>query len=144
MKYFFSLIARDGWELHTWTVREETFLPVKFLLGGSVDMGWFAGGDRNLSALLVAQLLAVRPLVGLALGGALHLAGEGVGQLGLRDQLRLVVPQLLPVLTDNLGDDELNLLGYELALLPGDGLALLGPGPDLLPVLVSLPVCDAV
>ena len=55
-----------------------------------------------------------------------------------------MVPQLLPVLTDNLGDDELNLLGYELALLPGDGLALLGPGPDLLPVLVRLPVGDAV
>ena len=109
-----------------------------------MDVGWFAGVDRDLPALLVGHLLAVRPLRRLAVVGALHLAGEGVRHLGLRHWLRLVVPQLLPVLTDNLGDDELNLLGYELALLPGDGLALLGPGPDLLPVLVRLPVSDAV
>ena len=109
-----------------------------------MDVGWFAGVDRDLPALLVGHLLAVRPLRRLAVVGALHLAGEGVRHLGLRHWLRLVVPQLLPVLTDNLGDDELNLLGYELALLPGDGLALLGPGPDLLSVLVRLPVCDAV
>ena len=107
-------------------------------------MGWCTGVDGNLPTLLVAQLLAVRPLRGLAVGGALHLAGEGVGQPGLRDWVGLVVPQLLPVLTNNLGDHELDLLRHQLALLPGDGLALLGPGPDLLPVLVSLPVCDAV
>ena len=117
---------------------------MKFLLGWSVDMSGFAGVGRHLPALLVAQLLAVRPLRGLAVGGALHLAGEGVGQPGLRDWVGLVVPQLLPVLTDNLGDHELDLLRHQLALLPGDGLALLRPGPDLLPVLVSLPVGDAV
>ena len=117
---------------------------MKFLLGWSVDMSWFAGVDRDLPALLVAQLLAVGPLCGLAVRGALDLAGEGVGQPGLRHWEGLVVPQLLPVLTDNLGDDELDLLRHQLALLPGDGLALLGPGPDLLPVLVRLPVGNAV
>ena len=125
-------------------VRQETFLPVQLLLGRLVDGLGLAVGDGNLPALLPGHSLAVRPGLALAGGGALHLAGEGVRHLGLRHWLRLVVPQLLPVLTDNLGDDELNLLGYELALLPGDGLALLGPGPDLLPVLVRLPVSDAV
>ena len=117
---------------------------MKFLLCWSVNVSWFAGVDRDLHTLLVAQLLAVRPLRGLAVVGALDLTGEGVGQPGLRDWLWLVVPELLAVLTDNLRDDELDLLRHQLALLPGDGLALLGPGPHLLPVLVRLPVGDAV
>ena len=128
----------------TWTVWEETFLPVQFLLAGGVDMCWWAGVDRDLPALLVAHLLTVRSLRCLAVVDALHLAGEGVRHPGLRHRLRLVVPQLLTVLTHNLRDDELHLLGHQLALLPGHGLALLSPGPDLLPVLVSLPVGNAV
>ena len=39
-------------------------------------MTWFAGVDRDLPALLVAQLLAVRPLSHLAVGGALDLRAE--------------------------------------------------------------------
>ena len=64
--------------------------------------------------------------------------------LCLVDQLWLVIPQLLLGLAGDLRDYELDLLVHQLALLPGDGLALLRPGPDLLPVLVSLPVGDAV
>ena len=117
---------------------------MEFLLARSVDVCWVTGVDRDLPTLLVAQLLAVRPLRGLAVVGALDLTGEGVGQLSLRHWLGLVVPQLLPVLADNLRDDELDLLRHQLALLPGDGLALLCSRPDLLPVLVRLPVGDAV
>ena len=104
---------------------------MEFLLARSVDVCWVTGVDRDLPTLLVAQLLAVRPLRGLAVVGALDLTGEGVGQLSLRHWLGLVVPQLRAVLADNLRDDELDLLRHQLALLPGDGLALLRPGPDL-------------
>ena len=55
-----------------------------------------------------------------------------------------MVPELLLVSTSHLGDDELDVFLLELALLPGDGLALLSSRPDLLPVVVSLPECDAV
>ena len=65
------------------------------------------------------------------MGGALDLAGEGVGHPGVRDGLRLVVPDLLVVLADDLRDDELHVLRHQLALLPGDGLAGLSAGPDL-------------
>ena len=61
----------------------------------------------------------------------------------MRD-LRQKEQQKDPRRTPYLGYDELDLLLHQLALLPGDGLALLGPGPDLLPVLVRLPVGDAV
>ena len=37
----------------------------------------------------------------------------------------------LLVLAGDLGDDEVNILGDQLTLLPGDGLTGLGPGPHL-------------
>ena len=90
------------------------------------------------------HLLAVRPGLGGAVGGGENLAGEGVRHLGPGLWLRLVVPELLLGAAGHLGYDELNLLLHQLALLPGDGLALLGPGPDLLPLVVRLPESDAV
>ena len=107
-------------------------------------MGWFAGVDRNLTTFLEGDRLAVRPLHRFTVGGALHLTGEGVGHPGVGHRLGLMVPHLLGVLTDDLRDDELHVLLDELALLPGHGLAGVSPGPDLLAVLVSLPVGDTV
>ena len=94
-------------------------------------MAGSAGVDRNLPALLEADRLAVRPLLHLAVGGTLHLAIEGVGHPGVSDRLRLVVPDLLGVRADYLGDDKLHLLGHKLTVLPGDGLTGLRARPDL-------------
>ena len=65
------------------------------------------------------------------MGGLLNLAGEGVGHPGPLVVLRLVIPDLLLVAAVDLGDDELDVLRDELALLPGNGLAGLGTSPDL-------------
>ena len=46
--------------------------------------------------------------------------------------LRLVIPDLLLVAAGDLRHDELDILGDQLALLPGNGLTRLGPGPDLI------------
>ena len=46
--------------------------------------------------------------------------------------LRLVEPELLLLQAVHLRHDELDLLGHQLALLPGDGLTLLSSSPDLL------------
>ena len=107
------------------------------LLGLAIHHGF-------LPALVPRDLLAVRPGLGGAVGGGENLAGEGVRHLGPGLRLRLVIPELLLGAAGHLGYDELNLLLHQLALLPGDGLALLGPGPDLLPLVVRLPESDAV
>ena len=65
------------------------------------------------------------------MGSFLDLAGEGVGHPGPLVVLGLVVPDLLLVAAVDLGHDELDVLGDQFALLPGDRLALLGTGPDL-------------
>ena len=66
------------------------------------------------------------------MGSFLDLTCEGVGHPGPLVVLRLVVPDLLLVVAVNLRDDELHVLGHQLALLPGDGLTLLSSSPDLL------------
>ena len=45
--------------------------------------------------------------------------------------LGLVVPELLLGLALDLGHDELDVLGNQLALLPGHWLTRVGSGPDL-------------
>ena len=125
-------------------VRQETFLPVQLLLGRLVDGLGLAVGDGNLPALLPGHSLAVRPGLALAGGGALHLAGERVGHPHVGGGLRLVVPDLLAVSAVDLRHDELDSLGDQLALLPGDGLAGLIASPDLVALRVCLPQSDAV
>ena len=114
------------------------------LLGGHMDLLGLALSDRHLSTLIVCDLFTVWPGLGGAVGALLYLTSEGVGHLRALDGLGLVIPQLLLVSTGHLGDDELDVLLLELALLPGDGLALLSPSPDLLPVVVCLPERDTV
>ena len=94
-------------------------------------MSRLAAVDRDLGTLLVADHLAVLPGARLAVGGALHLAGEGVGHPGVSLRLWLVVPDLLLVLAHDLGHDEVDLLGHQLALLPRDWFTGLGSGPHL-------------
>lgn len=104
----------------------------------------FTVGHRNLSTLLELHLLAVWPGLGLAAGGALHLTAEGVRHPDVGDGLRLVVPDLLAVSAVDLGHDELDSLGDQLALLPGDRLTGLITRPDLLAVRICLPESDTV
>ena len=58
--------------------------------------------------------------------------------------LRLVVPELLLGLALDLRNDELDVLGNQLALLPGDRLTGLITRPDLLAVRICLPESDTV
>ena len=85
-----------------------------------------------LLALIPCDLLAVWPGLGCAVGRLLNLAGEGVGHLGPCAWSRLMVPQLLLVATGHIWYDELHVLGDQLALLPGDGLAVVSSSPDLI------------
>ena len=135
-------ILLTSWERDI--IRQETLLAMQQLLGGHMDLLGLALPDRHLPALVVRDLLAVRPGLGGAVGALLDLTGEGVGHLGALDGLGLVIPQLLLVRTGHLWDDELDVLLLKLALLPGDGLALLSPSPDLLSLVVSLPECHTV
>ena len=59
------------------------------------------------------------------------LAGEGVRHPDILDNLRLVVPELIAIGAVDLGHDELDCLGHQLALLPGHRLARLRPRPHL-------------
>ena len=70
------------------------------------------------------------------MGSFLDLASEGVRHPGPLVVLGLVVPDLLLVAAVDLGHDELDVLGDQFALLPGDRLALLGTGPDLMGIRV--------
>ena len=63
--------------------------------------------------------------------GFLHLAAECFRHPGALGGLGLVVPQLLLVAAGHVRHDELDVFLYQLTLLPGHGLALLCPGPDL-------------
>ena len=125
-------------------IRQQTLLAMEKLLGGHMDLLGLALSDRHLSTLIVCDLFTVWPGLGGAVGALLYLTSEGVGHLRALDGLGLVIPQLLLVSTGHLGDDELDVLLLELALLPGDGLALLSPSPDLLPIVVCLPESDTV
>ena len=59
------------------------------------------------------------------------LAGEGVRHPDILDNLRLVVPELVAIGAVDLGHDELDVLGHQLALLPGHRLARLITSPHL-------------
>ena len=59
------------------------------------------------------------------------LAGEGVRHPDILDNLRLVVPELVAVGAVDLRHDELDVLGNQLALLPGNRLARLITSPHL-------------
>ena len=70
------------------------------LLGGLVHVGGLAGVDRHLLALLVPDVLAVLPRLRHTAGCLLHLAAECVGHLGVSLRLRLVIPDLLPLINE--------------------------------------------
>ena len=112
-----------------------------------MHVGGLAGVDRHLLALLELDVLAVLPRLRHTVGRLLHLAAEGVGHLGVGLRLWLVIPDLLQlvrkssacslsnthllVLACDLRDDEVNILGDQLTLLPGDWLTGLSPSPHL-------------
>ena len=117
---------------------------MELLLGGLVDSLGLAVGHWDLDTFLELDLLAVGPRLGLATGGVLHLAVEGVGHPDVSHLLGFVIPDLLAICAVDLGDDELDRLGDEFALLPGDRLTGLVARPLLLALRVCLPERDAV
>ena len=88
--------------------------------------------------------LAIWSSLGLAAGAVLDLAVEGVGHPHVGHLLRLVVPNLLTIGAVDLGDDELDGLGNQLALLPGDGLAGLITGPNLFSLVERFVRCETI
>ena len=82
-------------------------------------------------ALVVRDLLAVRPGLSGAVRGFLHLAAECLRHPGALGRLRHVVPELLLVAAGHVRHDELDVFLYQLALLPAHGLTLVSPRPDL-------------
>ena len=72
--------------------------------------------------------------------GFLHFTAEGLSHLGPSGGLWLVVPELLLVAAAHIRYYELHVLLYQLALLPGDRLALVSPGPDLTEIYLVLRV----
>ena len=85
----------------------------------------------NLLALIPCDFLTVWSDYGPAVGSFLHLASEGVCHPRPLVVLRLVVPDLLLVAAVDLGHDELDVLGDQLALLPGHWLTGVGARPHL-------------
>ena len=69
------------------------------LLCGLVDVGGLAVVDRHLLALLVPDVLAVLPGLRHTVCRLLHGAAEGVGHLCVSLGLRLVIPDLLPLVS---------------------------------------------
>jgi len=125
-------------------VWKETLLPVEQLLCWDVDRLRGTVLDRNLRALLPADGLTIRSSLCGAVGGTFHDTVERVGHPGVCDLLRLVIPQLLLRFTFDLRNDELDILGDKLTLLPCDGLTRVCTRPDLFSIGVSFPKCDTV
>ena len=74
----------------------------------------------------------------------LDLAVEGVGHPHVGHLLRLMEPNLLTIGAVDLGDDELDGLGNQLALLPGDGLTCLITGPNLFSLVERFVRCQTI
>ena len=104
---------------------------MKQLLGRHMNLLGLAVAYRDLSTFIPSDLLTVRPGLGAAVGGLVDLAGEGVGHLGALGRLWLMVPQLLLVCTGHLWNNELDLLLYQLTLLPGHWFTLFCTSPNL-------------
>jgi len=114
------------------------------LLCGDMHTLGVAVGHRNLTALIPCNLFAIWSGVCYAVSGAFNLAAKSISHPGVSLLLWLVVPQLLLVTAGDLWDDELDILGHQLALLPGHRLTAFLPCPDLLPILILLPQSHAV
>ena len=82
-------------------------------------------------ALIPGDLLAVWSSLRLAVRSALHLTLESVCHPGVSLWLWLVVPQLLVIRTGDLGHNELDVLGHQLALLPGHWFTGISASPHL-------------
>ena len=103
----------------TWfIIRQETLFPVNQLLVRFMNFDWLTVELRNLLALLEPDHLAVLPGPGLAVGGALHVAVEGVGHAGEGLWLWLMIPNVLLVIAGDFRNDEVNLFWDKLAFKP--------------------------
>ena len=69
------------------------------------------------------------------------LASESVGHPDILDDLGLVVPQLVAIGAVDLGHDELDVLGHQLALLPGHRFTSLVACPHLQVVAFKTQFC---
>ena len=128
-------------------IREQTLLAVEQLLSWDVELLgletkyfssfyestiYLALTDRDLLALVVCYLLAVWSGLSGAVAGLLHFTRECFGHLGGLGWFRLVVPEFLFVGATHIRNNELNILLYQLTLLPRHWLTLVSASPDLL------------
>lgn len=117
---------------------------MEILLSGHMNRLGVALRHRDLSTVLPSGHLAHRPCLGGAGEAGTGLTTEGVDLSCVGHCVRLMVPYLLPVLTADVGHYEGDLLGHQLTLLPGHGLARVGPRPLLVTLVISLPQGDTV
>ena len=113
-------------------------------------------------ALIPRDLFAVRSGLGGAVGRTLDLTNISIMMRGKKSLCRyyftcecvchfgpfnecwLVVPQLLLVTTGHIWHYELDILGHQLALLPGHRLTGIIASPHLVPISIRLPQRDTV
>merc|ERR1719186_1082613 len=125
-------------------ILRETFLLVNFLLFWLIDGLRVAGVVTLQFALGETNLHAVVDCNRAAVDGAFHLAG-----LLHLDNLSGSLDEVGPLdvghgLTVGLDGGEVHGLLHDLALLPGNRLALLLASPNLISVLIDVPVSDTV
>ena len=87
--------------------------------------------DSIKPALIPSNLLAVWSCLRFTVRSAFDLTFEYVCHPCISDWFWLMVPQLLLVTACNLWDNKLDILGYQLTLLPGHWLTGISPSPDL-------------
>jgi hypothetical protein len=87
--------------------------------------------DLSLPALIPSNLLAVWSCLRFTVRSAFDLTFEYVCHPCISDWFWLMVPQLLLVTACNLWNNKLDILGYQLTLLPGHWLTGISPSPDL-------------
>ena len=90
--------------------------------------------DSVKPALIPCNLLAVWSCLRFTVRSAFDLTFEYVCHPCISDWFWLMVPQLLLVTACNLWDNKLDILGYQLTLLPGHWLTGISPSPHLRPI----------
>ena len=94
--------------------------------------------DSVKPALIPSNLLAVWSCLRFTVRSAFDLTFEYVCHPCISDWFWLMVPQLLLVTACNLWDNKLDILGYQLTLLPGHWLTVISPSPNLVSLCLSL------
>ena len=93
----------------------------------------------NSLASIIGYLFTIGSSLSCAVRGLLDLTGEGFGHLGGLGWLWFMIPEFLFVGAGHVRNNELDILLYQLALLPRDRFTLVCTSPYLLSILIRLP-----